>query len=147
MYQNGNYTAYQQVRVLSSSREELVPLLYERLLQHLRRASAQIEARDLEGKAASLTSASEIVFELLSSLDFEAGGEIASRLAALYGYFSREIMIAGRDLDRERLEKTIDMVASLHDAWVQAAAMARGNVAQGAASTVAQGAVPGEVVR
>ena len=55
MYQNGNYTAYQQVRVLSSSREELVPLLYERLLQHLRRASAQIEARDLEGQAASLT--------------------------------------------------------------------------------------------
>ena len=121
-----NIAAYQQVRVLSSNPEELVPLMYERLLYHLRRASAQIEARDLEGKATSLAHASEIVYELLSSLDFEAGGEVASRLAALYGYFSREIMAVGRDLDRERLGRTIEMVASLHEARGQAGAMARG---------------------
>ena len=134
MNRNGQITAYQQVRVLSSSREELVPLLYERLLHHLRRASAQIEVRDLEGKAASLASASEIIFELMSSLDFEAGGEIASRLAALYSFFSREILIVGRDLDRARLDRTIEMVASLHDAWVHAAAKARGAATEVAAT-------------
>ena len=128
MKRNGSGTAYQQyqqVRVMSSRREGLVPLLYERLLVHLRRASAQIEASDLEGKAESLGSASEIVFELLSSLDFDAGGEIASRLAGLYGFFSRELMEIGRTLDRERLARVIEMVASLHEEWAQAAAMAQ----------------------
>lgn len=127
-------TAYQQVRVMSSSREGLVPLLYERLLSHLRRAAAQIEQGDLEGKASSLTSATEIVFELLSSLDFEAGGDLAARLAALYGFFSRELSEAGRTLETARLERMIEMIASLHEAWAQVGSGAAPEAASGRGS-------------
>ncbi len=121
-----NASAYLEAKVMSSSREELVPLLYEHLCANLRRAAAQIEAGDIEGKAASLDRASGIVFELLASLDFEAGGDLASRLAALYSFFATEISNAGRTLDRERLDRVTSMVASLHEAWQQAAAQATG---------------------
>ena len=97
-----NASAYLEARVMSSTREVLVPLLYEHLCANLRRAAAQIEAGDIEGKAASLDRASGIVFELLASLDFEAGGDLASRLAALYSFFATEISTAGRTLDRTR---------------------------------------------
>lgn len=112
--------AYQENAVLTTSREQLVPLLYEHLLVNLRRAVRQIRERDIEGKAASVEKASAILFELLGSLDFEAGGELAARLASLYNYFLRELSEASRTLDARRLEPVIEMVASLHESWVAA---------------------------
>ena len=107
---------------MSSSREQLVVLLYEHLLANLRRAAVQIERKDIEGRWKSLERASDIVFELLSSLDMDAGGELASRLAALYGYFISEISAVGRTLDRTRLERLTALVSTLHKSWSQAVA-------------------------
>lgn len=113
--------AYQHARVLASSKEQVVVMLYEHLLANLRRAGLQIQRRDIEGKAMSLERASDIVFELMASLDMDAGGEIASRLSALYGYFIGEINAVGRSLDRERLDRLTGLVATLHESWAQAA--------------------------
>src|SRR5690606_26793395 len=114
-----------QAMVMSSSREELVVLLYRHLLANLRRAAKEIAARDIEGKAESLSKAADIVFELLGSLDFEAGGEFASRLASLYEFYLHEIREVGRTLDVDRLEKLIALVAELHEGWSQAAKQVR----------------------
>jgi flagellar protein FliS len=108
--------------VMSRSREWLVPLLYEHLLTNLRRASDQIAARDYEGKAVSLEKASAILFELLAMLDFERGGELATRLAALYSYFAGEVGTVGRTLDTALLGRIIEMIGSLHESWTYAAA-------------------------
>ncbi|HEV2644088.1 MAG TPA: flagellar export chaperone FliS [Candidatus Elarobacter sp.] len=116
------YTSkYLENDVISRPKEWLVPLLYEHLLAHLRRAHLQIEQRDFEGKAASLEKASAIVIELIQSLDREKGGELAQRLAALYAYFGSEILAVGRSLELGRLTQMMDMVSSLHESWVIAA--------------------------
>lgn len=116
------YTSkYLENDVVSRPKEWLVPLLYEHLLAHLRRAHAQIQERDYEGKAASLEKACAIVIELMGALDREKGGELAERLAALYGYFCNEILAIGRSLDTARLGKMTDMLSSLHESWVIAA--------------------------
>jgi flagellar protein FliS len=121
---NANATgiaAYRNNRVVGSNPQQLVVLLYDHLLARLRRAADQIRAGDIEGRVASLERASDIVAELLSTLDFEAGGEIASRLAALYAYFIGEIGAVARHPDADRLEHMTALVASLHDSWVRAA--------------------------
>jgi flagellar secretion chaperone FliS len=112
---------YLEADVMTRSAQWLVPLMYEHLLACLKRAAVQIEASDFAGKAESLTKASAIVFELLASLDFEKGGELASRLAALYAYFAREITAVGRSLDAEHLTRLIAMIEGLHESWVRAA--------------------------
>lgn len=117
-------TAYQEAKIMSSSREQLVVLLYEHLLANLRRAAVQIQRKDIEGRSKSLERASDIVFELLSALDMDAGGELSSRLAALYGYFIGEISAVGRTLDGVRLERLTALVSTLHKSWSQAAASA-----------------------
>jgi flagellar secretion chaperone FliS len=117
----GSGSSYLEAEVMSRQKEWLVPLVFEHLLSSLRRADVQIAAGDLEGKAASLERASNIVLELISSLDFESGGEIAPRLSALYSFFAGEILTIGRSLDREHLARLIEMIAGLHQAWVQAA--------------------------
>lgn len=116
------YTSkYLENEVISRPKEWLVPLLYEHLLAHLRRAHVQIQQRDIEGKGVSLEKASAIVIELMGALDRDKGGELAQRLAALYAYFGSEILSIGRTMDVGRLEKVIGMVGSLHESWVIAA--------------------------
>lgn len=112
---------YLENDVLSRPKEWLVPLLYEHLITSLNRATFQIESRDLAGKAASLDKASRIVLELLGSLDYERGGEIAVSLASLYSFFVGEIHAAGRTLDTTNLKRLVVMATELHEAWVQAA--------------------------
>jgi flagellar protein FliS len=124
MRQTNGATAYQEAKIMSSSREQLVVLLYEHLLANLRRAAVQIERKDVEGRTKSLERASDIVFELLSALDMDAGGELASRLAALYGYFIGEISAVGRTLETQRLERLTALVSTLHGSWSQVAAAA-----------------------
>ncbi len=112
---------YLENDVLSRSPEWLVTLVYDALLKNLRRADVQIETGDIEGKSTSLTRAGALLAELLSSLDREKGGEIATRLSSLYTYFSLELMNIGRSLDRVALGRLIAMVEELQTAWIRAA--------------------------
>jgi flagellar protein FliS len=121
MNYQANADAYRENSVMGMRREDLIPLMYEHLLVGLKKASKQIEERDIEGKAASVEKASGILYELLASLNFDEGGEVASRLASLYTYFLKELTEASRTLEARRLDPLIEMVSSLHEAWVEAA--------------------------
>lgn len=129
--------AYRETAVLGSSPERLVPVLYEHLLVNVRRGTKHLEQGDIDGKFTSLTRASDIVAELLSSLDHDAGGELAGRLSALYGFWLREISTASRDLDARRLDRVAEMVASLMEAWEAAARIVESGETTGAATAEA----------
>jgi len=127
--------AYRENAVLSASPEQLVVLLYEHLIINLKKASREIENRNFEGKAESLGRANDIVLELLSSLDFEKGGEISSRLASLYGFFTREIATVSRTLDQARIAQLVGMAEELRESWVEAARMLDGQAGKSSPSS------------
>jgi len=112
---------YMEAEVAGRQKEWLVPLLYEHLLSNLRRASAQIQGGNLEGKSASLEAASSIILELSLTLDTERGGEIATRLSALYAFLAGELLEVGRSLDTAKLDRLVGILEQLHEAWVVAA--------------------------
>lgn len=114
-------TAYRETQVMRS-KEQIVPLLYHHLLVNLRRTAAHIQARDFESKAESLTKAKDILYELMGALNFEAGGELAQRLASLYTFWLEQLQEISRTLDTDKLDKIIEMVAVLHESWAAAAA-------------------------
>jgi flagellar protein FliS len=113
--------AYRENAILGTSREQLVPLLYQHLLVNLRKAYKHISAKEIEEKAQAVDKASAILYELMGSLDFDANQELASRLASLYTYFIKELTEASRSLNPQRLAPVIEMVASLHESWLEAA--------------------------
>lgn len=120
---NSSYSSstYQRTEVLSTSPERLVPLMYEHLLVNLRRGGMFIRKGDIDGKFTSLAKSADIISELLGSLDHEVGGDLSARLAGLYGFWMKEIAIAGRDLDAGRLDRVAEMVASLTETWNEVA--------------------------
>lgn len=108
---------YQNSRVVGARRESLVVLLYERLLADLRGADGAIRERDYELKAQRLQHALDILFELLGTLDHDAGGDLAGRLASLYGFFIAEINAVSRSLDTERLQRVVALIDGLYGSW------------------------------
>ena len=57
-------STYRDVDVLSSTPEQLLPLLYNHLLVNLRRASLCIKRGDIQGKFDSICKAADIIAEL-----------------------------------------------------------------------------------
>ena len=94
-----------------------VPELYGRLAHALRLADAAIVGRDVEGKLGGLDIATSVVFDLFAALDFERGGELTPRLAALYSYFAAEILYVGRSEDRQQIRGLLDMIGVLTGTW------------------------------
>lgn len=115
------YAAYQEAEILSSSPEQLVLLLYRRLLGHLRQGASSMASGDVQAKSEHFQKASAILYELGASLDHEAGGELSDQLGALYAFFVREISAASVQRDDSRIKRVIDMVDRLNDSWIAAA--------------------------
>lgn len=107
--------------ILARSPGEMVPLLYQHLLSHLRDAADAMDAGDDARRATHADRGLAILFELMGSLDRDRGGEIAARLSALYSYFASVVIDLGRTRDAELLRRVIDMVAMLHHSWERAA--------------------------
>ena len=113
--------AYREASIMGSSPEQLVVLLYDHLLSSLKRAGHEIRVGTVEGKAQALERASDIVYELLASLEEAEGGDLTQRLAALYSYMIGEISAVNRTLDVGRLNRITQIVETLHESWAGAA--------------------------
>ena len=69
--------------VSAASASQRIPERYDELLAKLAEADRYLDRQELPGRSSHLEEASAIVFDLLYSLDFRQGGELAPRLAAL----------------------------------------------------------------
>ncbi|HMS01826.1 MAG TPA: flagellar export chaperone FliS [Gemmatimonadaceae bacterium] len=116
--QAGNY---RELEVLSASPERLVVLLFEHLVVQLERARLATERQNLEAQVTALSKARAIVGELLATLDFEQGGELADRLGAIYQYLLLELVDVGRRGDTELMRRLAGIATELRDGFAGAA--------------------------
>lgn len=114
-------TRYRETQVMTASPAQLVVMLFDHLLVSLRRARLAIEAGEVELRIALFDKARRVVGELLATLDRERGGEIAGNLAALYGFLLGELLELGRAPDVSRLERVVEMVSELREAFARIA--------------------------
>jgi flagellar secretion chaperone FliS len=116
--------SYQQNDVLTATPGRLVVLLYDGAGRFLRRAAAAVRAENLEASNAALQRAEAIIDELLATLDFERGGEIAASLRDLYLFCRRELNDARLERDADKIETVADLLGELREAWAQVEAQA-----------------------
>ena len=108
---------YHHDQIRYASPVDLIVMLYDKTIFHLRRAIAALEARQLQEKGEALCRAAEIIGELRVVLDRERGGEIATNLDNLYGYMLEQLTIAHYDNDAEKMRLVIRLMEELREGW------------------------------
>jgi flagellar protein FliS len=122
MQKSGGYGgAYKEAKVKTASQGRLIIMLYT---EAVRQIDLAMEALTLnEGVKyyseinASLNKAQDIVGELVASLDFEKGGEIAENLYGLYQFFNRELVESNLTKSEGNLVEVRRLMISLLEAW------------------------------
>ncbi len=102
---------------MTSSRVQVVVLLYDAAIQSIELARAGIESNDLKEKGRFLGRAISIIGELNSVLDFEQGGEIARSLRRLYEYMLNELVTANVRNDVRHLDGPLRCLTTLREGW------------------------------
>jgi flagellar secretion chaperone FliS len=112
---------YRELEILSASSDRLVLMLFDHLVVQLERARIGTERNDLVLQLAGLTKARAIVGELLATLDFEQGGEIATQLADLYQFMLIEMLDVGQRGDSATLGRLAGIASTLREGFGGAA--------------------------
>lgn len=118
-------SAYRETRIRTASQGQLVIMLYDEAVKQLDRG-LELLALNSQGKrdpsrieqiSKAVVKAQEIITELMVSLDFEQGGEIANNLFSLYTWFNRELLEANLAQNGDRIKAVRNMVDELRGAW------------------------------
>lgn len=113
---------YQQTQIMTSSRVQLIVLLYDAAIQSIELSRRAIETNGLADKARFLGRAISIVGELDSVLDYEQGGDIAKSLHRLYEYMLAELVEANARNNMRKLDGPHRCLTTLREAWREVAA-------------------------
>jgi flagellar protein FliS len=111
------HNRYLETAVETASPARLIVMLYDGAIRFINEAAYAMQQRDYETQNAKLQRAQKILAELISSLDFDKGGEIAENLFRLYTYMYNQLVEANINDDRERLEHVVHLLSELRKAW------------------------------
>ncbi|MGL5721470.1 MAG: flagellar export chaperone FliS [Brevinema sp.] len=110
------FEAYHVNEIETASGLKLVVMLYDGAIRFSKKASGAIAAKDFETAHINIIKVQNIVSELLSSLNFEAG-EISDTLSGLYLYMHRRLVEANLQKDASILEEVVELLENLKAGW------------------------------
>jgi len=93
-------------------------MLFEGAILQVGTAVAALESNNVPAKGLAISKAIEIITNGLKvSLDYEAGGELAERLGALYDYMTQRLLYANLHNSRPALDEVARLLNELKGAW------------------------------
>lgn len=117
-------------RVDIGDKGAILLMLYNTAIELLEEAKTALECSDLAAKGVHIAQAHAILSELLASLDFEIGGELARNLESLYLFMLDQLMVAHINNDPKALDTVISILRPLYVSWEGAIAAERQRIAQ-----------------
>ena len=108
---------YLETAVETASPARLIVMLYDGAIRFINEAAYAMQQRDYETQNTKLQRAQKILAELISSLDFDKGGEIAENLFRLYTYMYNQLVEANINDNLDRLQHVVQLLSELREAW------------------------------
>ena len=108
---------YQETAITTQTKGRLIVMLYDGAIKFLKMAIKEIQANNPEQKGKYITKALNILFELNTVLDTDAGGEVATNLRSLYTFMIRRLHEANIEQDAGRIEEVIKLLEELNQSW------------------------------
>ena len=118
--------AYRETNIKTASQGKLIIMLYEEAVRQMEFSVKGLMQADqkLDVINNAIIKAQDIITELMVSLDFDRGGEIAKNLYSLYVFFNKQLMQANVQKDADLILPVLEMMRDLKDAWGQVFAKA-----------------------
>lgn len=117
MATNAKYGQYKQVAITTANRGEVLIMLYEAAIRHVKKASLAVEKGDVKAKGEAISKAHDIINELMNTLNFEVGGQIALDLERLYNYMTGQLVKANIEGSKEILDSVVKVLDTLLSGW------------------------------
>lgn len=123
-------SAYRETRVRTAGPGQLIIMLYDEAIKQMdqsiellsQKQRGKIDPSKIEVINKALVKAQEVITELMVSLDFEKGGDIAQNLFSLYTWFNRELLEANLSKDVDRVANVRNQMNELRSAWIEVVA-------------------------
>jgi flagellar protein FliS len=125
--------AYKEAQITTTDPGSVLLLLYQGAIDALNRAAAFMAAGNMAEKGKQILKANDIINQFIASLDFNAGGQLAQNLEALYGFMLQQILIANARNDTKALSTVISLLSTLKRGWEEAIVSQRKDPVKGAA--------------
>lgn len=119
MNQANAFNTYKNNSVMTASPNKLVIMLYDGAIKNLRLAELALEEKQIEKVNTYLIKTQNIIAEFMSTLNFEAGGDIANNLYQLYEYMYHKLVRANIDKDKDAIGEVKKYLEELRDTWSQ----------------------------
>lgn len=111
------YRQYQKTAVTTASREKILLMLYEGAIRFTRQAKDAMIEKRIADKGKYISKATAILSELMATLDFKAGGELAVDLENLYVFMIDKLIEGNIQNDPECLVHVDKLLNTLYVAW------------------------------
>jgi flagellar protein FliS len=92
-------------------------MLYDGAVKFLKKMINDIDSEDYQSKSEHLARAQDIITELNSVLDMDAGGEIAQNLRKLYNFMKKHLNQANIENDTRKIQDVINLLEELNQSW------------------------------
>ncbi len=113
--------AYKETHIKTASQGKIILMLYDEAIRQLDRATSLLDedTKEFDKVNNAVLRAQDMVTELMVSLDFDNGGDIAQGLFSLYMFFNRQMMEANVQKDVNPLKTVRKQLSDLREAWDQ----------------------------
>jgi flagellar protein FliS len=108
---------YLKQEVEGASQGKLVVMMYDAAVRFMRQAIKSIQEKKVEEAHNSIVRTENIIYELMSTINIDEGGEIAQQLLQLYDYMIWELVQANMNKDISRIENVINVLNPIRSAW------------------------------
>ncbi|MDR3335814.1 MAG: flagellar export chaperone FliS [Treponema sp.] len=123
-------SAYRETRIKTASQGQLIIMLYDEAIKQLdhsldimsKNRSGRQNPGSIEAVGKGILKTQEIITELMVSLDFDQGGEIAKNLFSLYSWFNQQLLEANISHDVRRVLIVRNQINDLRGAWTETVA-------------------------
>ncbi len=129
---NNPLQAYRETQIKTANQGKLIIMLYDGAIKNINLAMELLDEKkkQYDRISNSIIKAQDIITELIVSLDFEKGGDIAKNLFSLYIFMNRQLLDANINKDKAPLESVKKMLSDLREAWAEVAKKTGGKIAE-----------------
>ena len=113
------YQQYKEVKINSCSKQDLIILAYDGIINFVDRCTAGIETGNNESVHVNSLKAQAVLKELIYSLDMQRGGEISSNLLDLYNYMIYRLVMGNTKKEGQPFTEVKELLLNLRSAWVE----------------------------